>query len=137
VRPNKLAEARRQLDEELANLHWKLGGDHEPRNQQPTPLPAPQVVPVQEQACEGNDEHQERHPAAEQPRARAPAPPARGRTRDNDRRANEGANVNANNDGHAPPPFRRAPQNLATTIMLLHGYPEAATSEERRVRQQL
>jgi hypothetical protein len=44
-------------------------------------------------------------------------------------------NVDANAD--APPLFQRASQNLAVAAMLLHGCPEAATSEERRVRQQL
>jgi hypothetical protein len=77
---------------------------------------------VQEQPREGNDERRERHPVAEQPRARAPTPPAEGRTRDNDRRANEGANVDAR------PLFRRVSQNLAMATMLLRGCPEAATS---------
>jgi hypothetical protein len=36
-----------------------------------------------------------------------------------------------------PPLFRWAPQNLATAAMLLRDYLEAATSEERQVRQQL
>jgi hypothetical protein len=92
---------------------------------------------VQEQPREGNGERRERRPAAEQPRARAPTPPARGRTRDSDRRANEGANVDTNVDADAPPLFRRVSQNLTATAMLLHGCPEAATSEKRRVRQQL
>jgi hypothetical protein len=48
---------------------------------------------------------------------------------------NEGANVDANAD--ALPLFQRASQNLADATMLLCGCPEAATSEERRVRQQL
>jgi hypothetical protein len=64
---HELAEARCQLDEELDNLHRELGEDPKPRNRQPAPLPAPQLVPVQEQHREGNDEWQERRPAAEQP----------------------------------------------------------------------
>jgi hypothetical protein len=132
ARLDELAEARRQLDEELAILHRELGQDPEPRDQQPA-----QMVPVQEQPREGNNERQERRPAAEQPRAHAPTPLARGRARDNDRCANEGTNVNAYNDTNALPLFRRASQNLAATTMLLRDYPEAVTSEERRVRQQL
>jgi hypothetical protein len=89
---------------------------------------------VQEQPREGNGEHR---PAAEQLRARALTPLARGRTRDNNRRANEGANVDANADVDAPPLFRRASQNLAAAAMLLRDCPEAATSEERWVHQQL
>jgi hypothetical protein len=42
-----------------------------------------------------------------------------------------------NADAEAPPLFRWASQNLAAAAMLLRGCPEAATSEERRVRQQL
>jgi hypothetical protein len=105
---HELAEARCQLDEELDNLHRELGEDPKPRNRQPAPLPAPQLVPVQEQPREGNDEQQERHPTAEQPRAHAPTPPALGRTRNNDRRVIEGANVDANADGDATPLLRRA-----------------------------
>jgi hypothetical protein len=67
VRLDELAEARHQLDEELANLHWELGEDQEPHNRQPALLPAPQQVPVQQQRREGNGEWQERRPAAEQP----------------------------------------------------------------------
>jgi hypothetical protein len=126
-----LVEARRQLDEELANFHWELREDLEPRNRQPAQLLAPQLVPVQEQPREGNDKRQECRPAAEQPRAHAPTLPARGHTHDNDRRANEGANVDANTDGDAPLLFRRASQNLAAAAMLLCGCLEAATSEER------
>jgi hypothetical protein len=106
--------------------------DVEPRDRRPT-----QDIPVQEKPHEGNGDLRECRPAAEQPHGRGPTPPARGPTRDNNRRANEGANVNANTDADAPPLFRRASQNLATAAMLLHGCPEAATSEERRVRQQL
>jgi hypothetical protein len=40
ARLDKLVETRRQLDEELAILHWELGQDTEPRERQPTPLPA-------------------------------------------------------------------------------------------------
>jgi hypothetical protein len=64
---DKLAEARHQLDEELANLHHELGEDPELCYRQPAPLPVPQLVPVQEQPREGNGEHQEHCPAAEQP----------------------------------------------------------------------
>jgi hypothetical protein len=53
---------------------------------------------------------------------RAPEP-------DNNRRANEGANANAD----TPFLFRWASQNLADAAMLLRGYPEPATSEEQRV----
>jgi hypothetical protein len=95
------------------------------------------MVPVQEQPREGNGERQERCPATEQPRARATTLPTRGRTCENDRHANKGANIEANTDSDAPPLFRLASQNLAVAAMLLRGCPEAATSEERRVRQQL
>jgi hypothetical protein len=66
-------------------------------------------------------------------------PPARGQTRDNDRCAHEGASIdaNANADVDAPPLFKRASQNLAAAAMLLRDCLEAATSEERWVRQQL
>jgi hypothetical protein len=84
ARLDELAEARRQLDEELANLHRELGEDPEPCNRQPALLPAPQLVPVQEQRREGNGEWQERRPTVEQPRARALMPSTRGRMRDND-----------------------------------------------------
>jgi hypothetical protein len=46
-------------------------------------------------------------------------------------------NVDTNTDGDAPPLFRRASQNLTAAAMLLRSCPKAATSEERRVRQQL
>jgi hypothetical protein len=65
ARLDELAEAKRQLDEELALLHQE-------------------DVPMQEQPGEGNEEWRKRRPAAEQPRARAPTPPAQERTRDND-----------------------------------------------------
>jgi hypothetical protein len=55
--------------------------------------------------------------------------------RDDNQRANNG--VNANADVDASPLFRRASQNLAAAAMLLRGCLEPATSEERRVRQQL
>jgi hypothetical protein len=42
-----------------------------------------------------------------------------------------------NADTDAPPLFRRASQNLAAAAMLLRGCPEAATSKERQVCQQL
>jgi hypothetical protein len=92
---------------------------------------------VQEEPREGNGVRRERRPAAEQPHGRAPTPPARGSARDNNRRANKGANVDTNADADAPSLFRRASPNLATAAMLLRGCPEAATSEERRVRHQL
>jgi hypothetical protein len=57
---------------------------------------------------------------------RAPTPSAHGPTRDNNRRANEGANV----DADAPPLFWWASQNLAAAAMLLRGCSEPATSEE-------
>jgi hypothetical protein len=102
--------------------------DAEPRDQRPV-----QDVPVQGEPHKGNDDRHESRPTADQPRGRAPTPPARGPTRDNNRRANEGANA----DADAPPLFQRASQNLAATAVLLRGCPEPATSEERRVRQQL
>jgi hypothetical protein len=52
-------------------------------------------------------------------------------------RANEGSNVDTNTDADAPPIFRWASQNLTAVAMLLCSCLEAATSEERRVRQQL
>jgi hypothetical protein len=58
---DELAEARRQLDEELANLHQELGEERGPRNLPP----APQQVPVRDQHREGNGERQERCPATE------------------------------------------------------------------------
>jgi hypothetical protein len=65
---------------------------------------------VQEQCCEGNDEQQERRPAAEQSGTRVPTPPPWGHARNNDRHANEGANVDANADSDVDVPelFRRA-----------------------------
>jgi hypothetical protein len=86
---------------------------------------------------DGNDNRREHHPAANQLHDRAPTPPARGPARDNNRRANEGANVNANADANAPSLFRQTSQNLDTAAMLLRGWPEPATSEERSVCQQL
>jgi hypothetical protein len=65
ARLDELAEAKRQLNEELALIHQE-------------------DVPMQEQPGEGNEEWRKRRPAAEQPRARAPTPPAQERTRDND-----------------------------------------------------
>jgi hypothetical protein len=125
---------KRQLNEELALLHQELGMDLEPHDRHPA-----QDVPVQEQPREGNSEQREHRSAAEQPWSRVPSPLAQGRTRDNDQRANKGVNVdaNANTDADAPPLFRRASQNLAAAAMLLRGCPEAATSEERPVHQQL
>jgi hypothetical protein len=86
---------------------------------------------VLEEHREENGDRRERHLAADQPHSRAPTPPARGPARDNNRRANEGANINANADIDALPLFRWASQNLVVAAMLLCGYPEAATSEER------
>jgi hypothetical protein len=86
--------------------------------------------PVRRKAIDSRREHR---PAADQPRGRAPTPPARVPEPDNNRRANGGANA----DADAPPLFRRASQNLVAAAMLLRGCPEPATSEERRVRQQL
>jgi hypothetical protein len=106
--------------------------DVEPCDRRPA-----QDIPVQEEHRERNGDQCERYPAANQPHGRAPTPPARGSAHDNNRRANEGANVDVNFDADAPPLFRRALQNLATAAMLLRGCPEAATSEDRRVRQQL
>jgi hypothetical protein len=92
---------------------------------------------VQEGPREGNDDRRERRLAADQPHVRAPTLSARGPTRDNNRCANKGANVDTNVDADALPFFRRALQNLAAAAMLPRGCLEAATSEERRVRQQL
>jgi hypothetical protein len=83
------------------------------------------------------EEPREHRPAAEQPHGRAQTPPTRGPAHDNNRRANEGANIDANTDAGALSLFRQASQNLAVAAMLLCGCPDAATSEERRVRQQL
>jgi hypothetical protein len=58
-------------------------------------------------------------------------PLGRGLVRDNNRRANEGANIDANVNADAPPLFWRASQNLAAMAMLLRGCPEAATSDDR------
>jgi hypothetical protein len=128
ARLDELAEARRQLDEELANLHQELGMDAEPRDRWPA-----QNVPVQEQSCEGNDDQRERRPAADQLHGLAPTPSACGPARDDNRCANEGTNTNA--DADSPPLFLRVSQNLAAAAMLLRGCPEPVTSEERRVRQ--
>jgi hypothetical protein len=65
VRLDEPAEARCQLNEELAILHQEPGQDPEPRNRHLAPLPALQMVPVQEQPRKGNDEQQECRPAAE------------------------------------------------------------------------
>jgi hypothetical protein len=119
ARLDELTEARRQLDEELALLHQELGMDAEPR--------------------EGNDDQHECRPTADQPRGCAPTPPVCGPARENNQRANEGTNVDAGANANAdtPPLFRWASQNLAVAAMLLRGCPEPATSEERRVREQL
>jgi hypothetical protein len=125
ARLDKLAEVRHQLDEELALLHQEPDMDAEPRDRRP----------VQEEPREGNGDRRERRLTTDQPHGRAPTSSARGPACDNNRRANEGANVDANTDADAPPLFRQASQNLAVAAMLLRGCPEAATSEERRVRQ--
>jgi hypothetical protein len=132
VRLDELAEARRQLDEELALLHQELGIDAEPHDRRPE-----QDIPVQEEHREGNGDRRERRPAADQPHDCAPTLPACGSARDNNRRTNEGASFDANTDAGTPLLFRHASQNLAAAAMLLCGCPEAATSEERRVHQQL
>jgi hypothetical protein len=67
-----------------------------------------QDIPVQKEPCEGNDDWRERRPVADQPHSRAPTPLARGPARDNKRRANKGANVDANTNTDALPLFRRA-----------------------------
>jgi hypothetical protein len=128
ARLDELAEARRQLDEELDLLHQELGIDVGPRDGHPA-----QDAPVQGEPHEGNVDRRECRPAADQPRDRVPTPPARAPEPNNNRRTNEGVNANAD----APPLFRRASQNLAAAAMLLHGCPEPATSKERRVREQL
>jgi hypothetical protein len=92
-------------------------------------------VPVQGEPRNANDNRRERCPAASQPHGRAPTPPARTPKPNNDQRANEGANVNVGTD--TPLLFRRASQNLAAAAMLLRSCPKPATSEERRVHQQL
>jgi hypothetical protein len=91
---------------------------------------------VQGEPHDGNGNRRECRPAVDQPHSRAPTPPARGPTPDN-RRTNVGANVDTNADADASPLLRWASQNLAAAAMLLRGCPEPATSEERRVRQQL
>jgi hypothetical protein len=90
-------------------------------------------VPVQGEPGNANDNQRERRLVASQSHGRAPTPLVHAPEPNNDQRANEGANV----DADAPPLFRRASQNLAAAAMLLRGCPEPASSEERRVRQQL
>jgi hypothetical protein len=107
ARLDELADARCQLDEELALLHQELGMDAEPHDRRPA-----QDIPVQEEPREGNGDRRERRPAADQPHSRAPTPSACGPAGDNNRSANEGANIDANADADAPPLFRRALQNL-------------------------
>jgi hypothetical protein len=92
---------------------------------------------MQGEPREGNDNRREHCLAADQPHGRAPTPPARGLVPDNNRRANTGANIGVNVDADAQALFWQASQNLAAAAMLLRGCPEPATSEERRVRQQL
>jgi hypothetical protein len=129
---DELAEARRQLDKEMSLLHQELCMDAEPCDRRPA-----KHIPVQEEPRDGNGDRRECRSVADQLHGRAPTPPARGPARDNNRCANEGENVNTNTDADALPLFRRASQNLAVVAMLLRSCPEAATSEERRVRQQL
>jgi hypothetical protein len=149
ARLDELAEARRQFDEDLTLLHQELGIEAGPRERQPAQGVSVQGqardgnghrrptrdVPVQGEPHEGNGGRHERRPAADQPRGRAPTPPVRAPERDDNRCPNGGAN--ANPDADASPLFRRVSQNLAAVAMLLRGCPEPATSEERRVRQQL
>jgi hypothetical protein len=136
-----LAEARRQLDEELALLHQELGADAEPRDRQPAQsMPVKgnsgrrlaRDVPIQGEPGNANDNWRERRPAVSQPHGRAPTPPACAPEPNNNQRANKGANVNT--DADAPLLFQQASQNLATAAMLLCGCPEPATSEEQWVR---
>jgi hypothetical protein len=93
-----------------------------------------QDVPVQGEPREEIGNRRERRSTADQPHSRAPTLPVCVPEPGNNRRANGGANVDANADTDAPPLFRRASQNLAVAAMLLCGYPEPATSEEPRVR---
>jgi hypothetical protein len=79
---------------------------------------------VQEQPREGNGEQRERY----QP------PNNRGSARQH-RQPGDGHATTTDTGG--PPLFRQASQNLAAAAMLLRGCPEAATSDERRVCQQL
>jgi hypothetical protein len=106
--------------------------DAEPRDRRPT-----QDIPVQEEPREGNGDRCESHPVADQPHGCAPTPSARGPAHNNNRCANESADIDTNADADTSPLFWRASQNLAAAAMLLRGCPEAATSKERRVRQQL
>jgi hypothetical protein len=106
--------------------------DAEPRDRRPT-----QDIPMQEEPREGNGDRRECRPAAEQPHDRVSTPPAHGPARENNRRANKGADVGADTDTDAPPHFRRVSYTLPAAAMLLRGCPEAVTSEERRVRQEL
>jgi hypothetical protein len=83
ARLNELAEARRQLDEELANLHQELGMDTGPRDGRPT-----QDVPVQSATIPAGVPEPRRcsHVAARLPRAcdlrgATSAPTAEGATR--------------------------------------------------------
>jgi hypothetical protein len=88
---------------------------------------------VQGEPHDENGNRRECRPAADQPHCRAPTPPVRAPEPDNNQRANRGVNV----DADALPLFRRASQNLAVAAMLLRGCSEPASSEERRVHQQL
>jgi hypothetical protein len=88
---------------------------------------------VQEEPREGNGDRWERRPVADQPHDHAPTPPAR----DNNRHANEGENVDAIANADACRSLGGHRRTFAAAAMLLRGCPEAATSEERRVCQQL
>jgi hypothetical protein len=90
---------------------------------------------VQGEPREGNGDRREHRPAVDQPLGHGPTLPTCVPEPDNNRRANGGAN--ANPDADTPLLFWGASQNLAAAAMLLRGCPEPATSEERRVHQQL
>jgi hypothetical protein len=97
ARLDELAEARRQLDEEMALLHQELGVEAEPCERQPaqgvlvqgqaheangerSPV---QDVPVQGEPREENGNRHERRPPADQSRGRAPTLPAHAPVPDN------------------------------------------------------
>jgi hypothetical protein len=112
ARLDELAEARRQLDEELVLLHHELSTDAEPRDRQPAQSVPMQGnddqrlardVPVQGEPDNANGNRRECRPTASQPHDRVPTPPVRALEPNNDQRANEGANVNAGTD--TPPRF--------------------------------
>jgi hypothetical protein len=90
---------------------------------------------VQGEPREGNGDLHERRQAVDHSRGPTPTPLAHVSEPNNNQRANRGAN--ANPDADTPPLFRRVSKNLAAAAMLLRGCLEPATSEERRVCQQL